>query len=403
MTKLSFETLKFYDKGEYIRVNFLRNYELRLNKVDLERIGPVSVDEKEVNSINFEDVSESKAEKKFMFLLTNGFKDLINIYTNKKTTYIHRNSGIPLIGTRFIGIHDRGSTLLEIKPLTGCNANCVFCSVDEGKDSKKSYDFVVEKDYLVEETAKLLKFKGKEGIHIYINPHGEPLLYYDIVELIRDLKKIEFVDEITIITNGMLLTKELIDELAKAGLSTLNISISGYEIDKAKELMSTKAYDIDKIKEILKYAKDKIKVIITPVWIDGLNDKEIEKLIQFAKEDGLEIQIQKFCYNKGGRNPSKGIEWDDFFEKLKVLEEKYKIKLIQDTFKLDKTKEYSCPFKKDEVIKAEVISFGRYKTEKIAVAEGRCILVQDCFKNGKIKLKISHIKDNIIIGKAVRK
>jgi uncharacterized protein len=401
MADLSFETLKFYDKGEYIKVVFLRNYEFNIKRDVLEKIGPVSVNE---NTISFKEVPESKAEKKFMFFLTNGFKELKNIFTGNKTIYIHKNSGIPLIGTRFIGIHDRGSTLLEIKPLTGCNANCTFCSVDEGKDSKKKYDFIVEKDYLVEETTKLLKYKDKEGIHIYINPHGEPLLYYDIVELVKDLKKIKYVDEVTIITNGILLTKELVDELAKAGLSTLNISISGYEIEKAKELIGTKAYDINKIKEVLKYAKDKVKVIITPVWIDGQNDEEIEKIIVFAKESGLEIQIQKFCYNKGGRNPGKGIEWNDFFEKLKVLEEKYKIKLIQDTFKLEKTKKYSCPFKKDGVIKAEIMGLGRYKTEKIAVAEGRCILVQDCFKdNGMSKIKISHIKDNIIIGKAVRK
>ena len=49
-------------------------------------------------------------------------------------------------------------------------------------------DIVVEKDYLVQETAKLLQFK-QQKVDIYINPHGEPLLYSDIVELVKDLTR----------------------------------------------------------------------------------------------------------------------------------------------------------------------------------------------------------------------
>lgn len=401
MAELGFETLKFYDQEDHIKVNFLRNYELRLDKSSLEKIGNFSISQ---NTISFEGVPENKAERKFMFLLTEGFKDLTNIFTGKKTIYIHKNSGIPLIGTRFFGIHDRGSTLLELKPLTGCNANCTFCSVDEGKDSKKSYDFVVEKDYLIEETRKLLEFKGKKGIHIYINPHGEPLLYYDIVNLVRDLKNISFVEEVSIISNGMLLTKDLIDQFEDAGLTTINISISASGQKKAKELMGTNAYEIEKIKDIIKYAQSKIKIIITPVWVDSINDQEIEKIILFGKENNIEVQIQKFCYNKGGRNPSKAIEWDEYFEKLKKLENKHNTKLLESSFSLEKTKEYLCPFKKDNIIQAEIKAPGRYKKEKLAAAKDRSILVQDCLKdNGNIKIKISHTKNNILIGKTVKK
>ena len=74
-----------------------------------------------------------------------GLKNKLN---GNNTLYIHKNSGIPLIGSLSFGIIDRGSNMLEIKPLTSCNADCIFCSVDEGPSSKKIRDIVVEKDYL---------------------------------------------------------------------------------------------------------------------------------------------------------------------------------------------------------------------------------------------------------------
>ena len=46
---------------------------------------------------------------------------------NNKIIYVDKNSDIPLFGIDFIGIIDRGTNVIEIKPLTLCNLECKYC------------------------------------------------------------------------------------------------------------------------------------------------------------------------------------------------------------------------------------------------------------------------------------
>ena len=109
---------------------------------------------------------------------------------------------LPLIGLNFLGILDKGSEILEIKPITGCNAGCNFCSVNEGFGTNKEIDFVVDKDYLVNETKVLLSFKQTDNISLWLNPHGDPTLYSKLVEYCEEIIGDEHVKDIHIITNG---------------------------------------------------------------------------------------------------------------------------------------------------------------------------------------------------------
>jgi uncharacterized Fe-S cluster-containing radical SAM superfamily enzyme len=316
--------------------------------------------------------------------------------------YIHKNSGIPLLGTRFIGIQDRGTTFLELKPITGCIMGCSFCSVDEGIGSKKLCDFFVEREYLVEVTKKLLDFKKCADMHIYINPHGEPLLYPEITELIKDLKAIQWIKTITVITTGAMLTQKKIDELADAGLDELNISLHAIDAELAKKLMGNPAYNVKHVLDMIQYAAKKTKVTLAPVLVPGINDAEMEKIIAFAKK--IPVRIQKFCYNALGRNPVKEESWDDFFTKLKQLEHKANVKLQGDIeiCNFEKTKEYAVPFTRKEIVTAEIKCRGRYSYERLAVCKNRVITIPRCKQDsGKIKVQITHSSHNVIIGECI--
>jgi len=71
---------------------------------------------------------------------------LRNKDTKKPLIYITNDLfGIPLIGSIYFGVIDRGTNLLQIRPITGCPLNCPFCSVDEGPISKtKLRDYIVD-------------------------------------------------------------------------------------------------------------------------------------------------------------------------------------------------------------------------------------------------------------------
>ena len=188
MAELVFRDLGFERNNGRVRVNFLRLFYTYLEESSLEKIAPFEVNK---NSIKFDNVPESTARRKFEFLLSNAFRQLKNRLNNKTTFYIHQSSGIPLIGTNYFGLIDRGTNIIEVKPITSCNISCIFCSVDEGPLSRRKADFVVEKDYLVNEFRKIAEFKNSSSIDAHINAQGEPTLYADMVELVRGIMSVK--------------------------------------------------------------------------------------------------------------------------------------------------------------------------------------------------------------------
>ncbi|MHA1718079.1 MAG: radical SAM protein, partial [Promethearchaeota archaeon] len=59
---------------------------------------------------------------------------------------IDKQSEVPLFGVDFLGILDRGTNVLEIKPNTICNLHCKYCFVSAGDYTK---NFVTDTDYLI--------------------------------------------------------------------------------------------------------------------------------------------------------------------------------------------------------------------------------------------------------------
>jgi len=403
MAELVFRDLSFEkDKGS-VKVNFLKLFYAYLEESSLRKIGPFEVNK---NSISFKNVSEHSARKKFEFLLYNSFKNLKNRLNNKAAIYIHKSSGIPLIGTNYFGLIDRGTNIIEVKPITSCNISCIFCSVDEGPHSRRKADFVVEKDYLVNEFRKIAEFKGSSNIDAHINAQGEPTLYADMAELVSGIMSIKGVKRSSIDTNGTLLSKQLVDELAEAGLTRINLSLNSLDQEKAQKLAGH-PYNLSKVLEIARYIPTKMDIIIAPVWMPGYNDDELPKLAKFAEEIGAgkncpPIGIQNMLNYRFGRNPVDSVPMEQFYKKMKELEQKHGIKLLFDktAFDVEELPELPKPFKKGQVIEAEVVLPGRIGSEKLAVAKERLISVPNCDKKegSKVKLRIKRTKHNIFLG-----
>ncbi len=402
MATFSFETMEFVDEQDKIKVNFLKIFYFYINKEELNKISTFSINK---NSITFDNVSEAKAANKFNLLLFKGFQNLTNKITKKRTVYIHKNSSIPLIGNIGFGILDRGSNIIEVRPISGCNIRCVYCSVN---DDVRLSEYIVEKDYLVEEFKKLIDFKQANNIEAHIAAQGEPTLYFDLINLIKDIRKLPQVGTISIDTNGTILTPKYVDELIEAGLTRFNFSLNA--IDKQTALkIADASYNYEKIIEIIKYISTKCELIIAPVFVHGFNDQELDKIIEFTKSlknDKFEpkIFIQNFLNYRFGRNPTKETSFEEFYEVLRKLEQKHNIKLIisESDFKIVPTKTMPKPFKKDEVINVEIVDKGRLKGEMIGIANNRAISIFGAEKRGKATVRITRTKHNIFFAEYVK-
>ena len=391
---------------EELNVSFYSSFSFKIPLSEVRRIDKhFTVNPKDSHEVLFT-INQDKAEKKFMFLIQRFMSDLKSKITGNKTIYIHENSKIPLQGLQFVGIVDKGTDMVEIKPLTTCPMNCSFCSVGEGLKTRKQVDFVVEEEYLVEELNNLLEFKKKQDkpgsntkISVWINPHGEPLLYSRIIDLMQDVSNLDTVKDVHLITSGTLLNKYIIDKVSKIKKAKLSVSISAINEKTANKIMGVKSYNPKHVLDMIEYATNKsIEVIITPVYLNKINDDDIKQLITFSKKHKLKILIQKFCANKFGRNPIKETSWEDFTKTLKEWETEFGQNLIQ-IGNIGKSEQLPKPFKKADAVQAEIVCSGRYHRDKIVVAKDRCILIPNCKKDsGMVKVKITTAKFGMYMG-----
>ncbi|MBT5740472.1 radical SAM protein [Candidatus Woesearchaeota archaeon] len=404
MAKLTFSTLSFNEREDCLQVTLLKLFVTKIPKKEVEAIASFKVIN--AHTINFDYSDEEKISTKFGFLLAKYFEYLTTKLTGNKATYIHRNSGIPLIGNVAFGIVHRGSSIIEIKPTTSCNLDCVYCSIAEGLSSKKN-DFVVEEEYLIEEFQKVVDFLG-EPVEAHIGVQGEPFLYGDIEKLIEDLQAMESVHTISIDSNGTLLSKDKIDRLVNNTKLQLNLSLDAIDEVAAKKIAGVKNYNVNHVKEMIAYASERLNVIVAPVFTNGYNNEEMEKIIIWIKT--LKVQpklgIQNFLRYKTGRNAAKEISWEEFYTMIKQLEDKHdiKLKLNKEDFNIKSLPGLPKPFYKGEKVNATIVCVDRFPNSVLAVSKGRTISVPNCVfkKDKKIVVEILRDKHNIFTGKVIK-
>ena len=332
--------------------------------------------------------------------------------------YVDEQSGIPLFGVDFIGIIDRGTNVIEIKPLTLCNLKCKYCFVSAGDYET---NFVVEPNYLFKKIRDIVEIKGSHNIEIHFAPYGEIILYPNIFDLIKEIWKIKGIETISLQTNGLLLNEEIIKQFEEAKITRLNISLNSLREEKANYLCNCRNYDMENLLRNISYLlESSIDVLIAPVWFPGENDDDIEDIIRYIKdlrkqdysEKKIQIGIQKYLIYKTGRKLKKirPKSWGYFYDQLSLLERKYniKLKLGPKDFGIHKRKTVATlRVQKNDLLKLKIISKGRWKKEyigKIGANLGIKVLLNKPIidsekiigKDIKAKIIKANYRDNIL-------
>ena len=395
-TVVSFDDIAFRPHEGGVRAWFLGQYYFDLSSGELASIGPYRVED---GSLVFSE-REKRVRNKFDLLLADGFSRLRHRVRDKPCTYVHRNSGIPLVGSNEFGVVDRGSNILEVKPLTGCNLSCSFCSVAEGANDKR--DVVVEEEYLVEVFRELASSK-RHDVEANIGPQGEPLLYPKLVSLVRDLKRAG-ASVVSMNSNGTLLDEKLIDDLADAGLDRINLSLHTLDQSLADEIMGGRQ-DVERLERLVGYCAGKIDVLLAPVLLPGVTDDELDGLIGLAKSirnaRWPAMGVQNFLSYPGGRNPGlKERSWDEFYALLERKEREHGFPLLvdEDAFDIHDEPSLEKPFRKGDVVEVSVRARGRNEKEWLCSASGRVVTVRGCdgCSAGKsVRVRLLRDKHNI--------
>ena len=107
-----------------------------------------------------------------------------------------------------------------------CNLRCKYCMPEEGVKLLKHQDILTYEEIII-----LSKIFISLGIKNFKLTGGEPLVRRDVSQLVKSLKNIEDIGEVTMTTNGVLL-EEYGSDLIEAGIDRINISLDSLNPNK---------------------------------------------------------------------------------------------------------------------------------------------------------------------------
>ncbi len=177
---------------------------------------------------------------------------------------------------------------LRISVTDLCNLRCIYCMPSEGVEPVKHKDILT-----YEEIIKIVRIATSIGIRKVRITGGEPLARKNITYLISSLGTINGIENITLTTNGVLLEK-FADEIAKAGLNRVNVSLDSLRPERYKEITRGGSVDVV-LRGIEKAEKAGLKPVrINMVPIRGFNNDEIEDFARITLEKSYQVRFIEF-------------------------------------------------------------------------------------------------------------
>ena len=173
---------------------------------------------------------------------------------------------------------------LRISVIDRCNLRCVYCMPEEGIESIPHEEILT-----YDEILRICEIVSELGIRKIKITGGEPLVRKDIVNLIRDIKNIDNIEQVTLTTNGILLY-EMLDDLYDAGIDAINISLDTLNKDNFKKI--TRRDGLEKVLMSIDKAYDLgIRVKINCLAIRDFNLGELVEIASFAKDREIDVRF----------------------------------------------------------------------------------------------------------------
>lgn len=167
-----------------------------------------------------------------------------------------------------------------------CNLRCVYCMPKEG------VEFLPHSKILTyEEIIVLCNCFAALGIHKVKITGGEPLVRKDLPYLIKQIKSIQGIENVTITTNGILLAEQ-IDELVKAGVDSINISLDTLDPEQFKEITRFDLLDqvVAGIKKALEYPEITVKINCVPIR-HKKEEEAVLSMVALAKDSRIHVRF----------------------------------------------------------------------------------------------------------------
>ena len=184
---------------------------------------------------------------------------------------------------------------LRISVTDRCNFRCVYCMPKEifGHDFA---GYSQRADLLTfEEIARVAALFVQNGVEKIRLTGGEPLLRRDIERLVEMLARINGLEDLTLTTNGSLLTREKANTLRDAGLRRITISLDALD-DAVFRAMNDVDFPVARVLEAIDAAAE---AELFPIKIDmvvkrGMNDQSVVDMARHFRGSGHIVRFIEY-------------------------------------------------------------------------------------------------------------
>jgi GTP 3',8-cyclase len=181
--------------------------------------------------------------------------------------------------------YNRNITYLRVSVTDRCNLRCIYCMPAGGIE-------LLKKDEILsfEEITEVVKIGVGLGIKKVRLTGGEPLVRKNIAELVEMISRIEGIGEITMTTNGLLLSG-FAQKLKEAGLNRVNISLDSISPEEFSQI--TRGGKLHDVLEGIRAARE---AGLTPIKINVVKltngtEQQLGEIKKFADTEGLQLRF----------------------------------------------------------------------------------------------------------------
>lgn len=214
--------------------------------------------------------------------------------------------------------YNRTIDYLRLSVTDHCNMNCCYCRPGgecfqrEGRSDLLSF----------EEIYLLCECFSELGIRKIKVTGGEPLIRPGVLSLIKHIKHLPGIEQVTLTTNGLCL-EESAKELAFMGIDGINVSLDSFLPDCFSKITGVKKGE-EALDRILRGMKKAIQLgtplKINTVLMRGENEKELDSFLQMAKTWPVSVRfIEMMPIGEGIRFQT--ISGEEILCRLRVLED----------------------------------------------------------------------------------
>ena len=173
---------------------------------------------------------------------------------------------------------------LRISVTDRCNLRCTYCMPEEGVvpiDHKEILTF--------DEIVRICRIASTLGVSKIKLTGGEPLVRKGLPELVREIREIPGIREVTMTTNGILLTEQMA-ALYAAGIGRVNVSLDTLDAEEFHHITRWGNLEdvLRGIDEVLKYPSVTLKLNCVPVTV---REETILSLVEMARNRKLHVRF----------------------------------------------------------------------------------------------------------------